>query len=216
MNRRLAITVVIGLAVAGAASFALAEFTFGPAHHRVAQSPATYHHLKVINIASRSVGGSRPNGQAIAQAHFGMLMSQATDLGTVGSGSAAVHLISVPTSKGGSCLVATTTDGGAGGSCLGTPSLFTDRPVAFIEESDGGPAPANINYLRIVGVVQPGVTAVQVQLASGTTEAVSLSSTGAFDYEEALSTIHAGDLPSALVVDRGAGAPTVVTIPSNQ
>src|SRR5579871_484894 len=125
-TRRLAITVIAGLAVVGAASFALVEFAFGQAQQRLAQAPGTYHHIQAVNVASRGVGTNGPNGLATAQSHFGMLMSRATDLGTVGTGSAAVHLSSVPTSSGGSCLVATTTDGGAGGSCLATPSLFTD------------------------------------------------------------------------------------------
>jgi hypothetical protein len=211
-TRRFAITVLGALAVAGLASFAVVDFASGQAQPRLAQAHATYHHLRGIDIASHRVGANSSDGLSTAQSHLGMLMSHATDLGTVGVGAAVEHLSSVPTSRGGSCFVATSANGAAGGSCLGTPSLFTDRPVAFIEQSDGGPAPGNISSLRIVGVVQPGVDGVQIQLSSGATESVSLSSTGTFEYEEALNTVHGGDLPAALLIHRGAATPTVVTI----
>jgi hypothetical protein len=138
---------------------------------------------------------------AAAESRLGMLMSKTTDLGTLGK-SNAVHLLSVPTSSGGSCLISETADGHQGTSCVDTP-LFAKEPIAWLEESDGGPDPATINYMRVVGVVKPGVDAVDVQLESGAIDAVSLTSRGAFDYEEPLSTIHAGDLPATLIVHTG-------------
>jgi hypothetical protein len=158
-----------------------------------------------VNVAA-DASGLGAGGFAEAESHFGMLMSEATNLGTVGTGTASVQLTSVPTSSGGSCLVAENADGGQGGSCLDTPSLFTSRPVAFLEESDGGPDPASINYVRVVGVVKPGVDSVGVQLSSGTTESIAVTSAGAFEYEEPVSSIHAGDLPAKLIVHQGGEA----------
>jgi hypothetical protein len=138
-----------------------------------------------------------------AEAHLRMIMSQATDLGSVGAGSATEHLITAPTSSGGSCLVAQSADDGPSGSCLDTPSLFTDRPLAYLVQSDGGPDPTGINYLRVVGAAAPNVDGIVIELSSGDKEALSISSAGAFEYDEPLSRIHAGDRPSTLIASHG-------------
>jgi hypothetical protein len=202
MVRRLVLTFVLVLAIALTASYALGRFVFGhPADHPHQAQRAS--HSRHLVSAVKQPKSSSNDGLATAAAHLGMIMSKKADLGTVGSGATAVHLLSVPTSRGGSCLVAENPDGSIGVSCLDTPSLFTNAPVAYLELSDGGPDPATIKYDRIVGVAKPGVSAVEVQLSSGKTAAASVISTGAFDYEVPLSTVHAGSHPSKLIAHEG-------------
>lgn len=202
MIRRRIVSLVLVLATVSTAAYGLGRFVFGhPAgHHRQVQRASTRLHPV---SATKKPNSSSTDGLATAAAHLGMILSKEADLGTVGSGATAVHLLSVPTSSGGSCLVAEKPDGSVGVSCLDTPSLFTNAPVAYLELSEGGPDPATVKYDRVVGVAEPGVSAVDVQLSSGTTATANVTSTRAFEYDVPLTSVRAGAHPSKLVVHKG-------------
>lgn len=203
-GKRFALVSVITLAALGAAVFALTTSAAGPHRLRLAH-PANHADRRMHStdvVSQVGLSGSSADPLAVAEAHFGMVMSQATDLGTVGAGSAAVDLLTAPTANGGSCLISESS-AGPSGSCLDTPSLFTQKPVAYLVLSDGGPDQADINYIRIVGVVEPSVNSVEVELSSGTKQQVAIASTGAFEYDTPLADIRAGITPSTLIVSRG-------------
>jgi hypothetical protein len=130
-----------------------------------------------------------------------MIMSRATNLGKVGNGTAVTHLFSVPTTSGRRCLLI---ESGAStsSSCLDSPSLFTQRPVAYLVETNGGPNVADVKSETVVGVAAHDVDALEVKLSSGDTHTLTLTRTHAFEYSEPHATIHAGDLPTKLVVLR--------------
>lgn len=213
-GRRISLSFIVGLVVAGGATFVIATLVFGHQGARqLGHVRSTHGGVRAVDV-SQAASSSGSSALAVLEGRQGMIMSKATDLGTIGSGTAAVHLLTAPTSRGGSCLVDEgSASVGPGSSCLDTPSLFTLRPVAYLVESSGGPDPANVEYLRVVGVVKPGVDALVVQLSSGANEPVTITSTGAFAYEEPLATIHAGDLASELLVY--SGGKVVGTFPLN-
>lgn len=128
-----------------------------------------------------------------------MDMSSSTDRGTFGSGVTALQLTTAPTRSGGSCFLSESPTDGPATACFETGDLFADHAVVYLVQSDGGPAAGQINYLRVVGVVSPGVDRLQVVFTSGARYDVPINSEGGFDFEAPLATARSGDLPAQLV-----------------
>lgn len=200
---------VIALAVTAATALVAGAFIFKHAGHQSRAAAPLYSanvvrytapFLAARNVVHNTAPSLAASGNFVGAlaARTGMMMSKATDHGVVGRGASAVHLTTAPTSSGGSCLLSDSAAGPAA-MCLDSPTLFAQRPVAYLVQSDGGPTPANIQYLRVVGVVGARVDAVAVVLTSGTTQSLVISSKRAFGYEAPLDRIHAGDLPTKLI-----------------
>jgi hypothetical protein len=93
------------------------------------------------------------------------------------------------------CVVDVDTDS-VGAGC--NRVLFGEHDVAFVEASEGGPAPTTITELHVAGVASSRVRSLQVVLSNGSVEDVALTTEKAFLYEAATPDLHTGVVPQAL------------------
>lgn len=199
----------------GVAAFAAGSLIF---HH------SSNAHQPVV-VSQHLAGASYPAGKVtsppqtaddllrLTEAQLGMDMSRATDRGHFGSGTDAVHLVTAPTNAAQSCLLSDS-PGGPASSCLSGGDLFAQHKVVYLVQSDGGPDPSKLKYLRVVGVAASDVDSLQVIFKSGATHRVDLNVSHAFDYEAPLGTIRSGDVLTTLVAY--SNGTTVGTFPLSQ
>jgi hypothetical protein len=139
-------------------------------------------------------------------------MTKAQDLGTFGSDArTAINLFRAPEADANKeCLVSNSVEVGPASTCL-AGGLFSNLEVAYLVQSDGGPAASSLNYLHVVGVAAPRVDQLRIVDSSGSSHLLQLNSLNSFVYDAPLDAVHRGVVPKTLVVLSGGTA--VATYP---
>lgn len=113
-----------------------------------------------------------------------------------------LHLYSVETKTGKSCLVDEDSRVGQSAGCL-EDGLFGQRRAAFSLNTDGGPD--RFDELYLVGVAAPGIRGVDVVETDGSHHSLELTSERAFLFQSSPSDLAAGVYPKALRLYSAAG-----------
>ena len=120
------------------------------------------------------------------------------------------HAVFLARSKDGKQVCLFDTDlvtGQQGGGCNDATSVFAGRKIQISVSFEGGPTPATIRDVRIVGLAAPGIASVRVELSDATARTVELTADRAFAWAMPQSDVDRGVQPRAVVAIGRDGKP---------
>jgi hypothetical protein len=120
------------------------------------------------------------------------------------------HAVFLTRSKDGEQVCLLDTDlvtGQQGGGCNDAKSVFAGRKIQISVGFEGGPTPATIRDVRIVGLAAPDVASVRVELSDGTVQNVELTADRAFAWAMPQGELDRGVQPRAVVAVGRSGKP---------